>query len=75
MSEETTPETPRRRGRPRGSKNGEATTAAAAAPTKRGRRKKTGDFDPSTLTFEQVIATVKYAQDKIGDIAPILQQQ
>lgn len=73
-----TNETPKkRRGRPKGSKN-KTTIEVEAAPTngdspkKRGRRKKTiteSTFDPGQLTFEQVVATVKYAQDKIGDLS------
>ena len=73
----TDTETPKRRGRPKGSKNRPKADEVKAAPTngdvpkKRGRRKKVIEnvFDPSQLTFDQVVMTVKYAQDKIGDLS------
>ena len=75
MTTEAT-DTPKKRGRPKGSKNKttaivqEAKTNGGANGAKRGRKKKTTDvFDPSQLTFDQVILTVKYAQDKIGDLS------
>lgn len=70
-------EAPKKRGRPKGSKNKamvtvdqEVKTNGGSNGAKRGRKKKTEQvFDPSQLTFDQVIMTVKYAQDKIGDLS------
>lgn len=63
-------ETPRRRGRPKGSKNKpkNGTTETAAAKRKP-RVAKATTFDPASLSVPDLVATVEYAKtvaDKLG---------